>query len=107
MRDAQNANGGSSTSTPGFAPGRCQTRDSGGPVVAGPVVPDWRREGARDSSRRARAGSSRRAARRRRRLVKNIYITQPLGTPEAIARAVADAQVSLMRGQGVRLPYGT
>jgi hypothetical protein len=35
------------------------------------------------------------------------YITQPLGSPEAIARAVADAQVGLMRGQGVRLPYGT
>jgi hypothetical protein len=36
-----------------------------------------------------------------------IHITQPFGTPEAIARAVADAQVALMRGQGVRLPYGT
>jgi broad specificity phosphatase PhoE len=36
-----------------------------------------------------------------------IHVTQPFGTPEAIARAVADAQVSLMRGQGVRLPYGT
>jgi hypothetical protein len=34
-------------------------------------------------------------------------ISQPLGTPDAIARAVADAQVGLMRGQGVRLPYGT
>ena len=36
-----------------------------------------------------------------------IHVTQPFGTPEAIARAVADAQVALMRGQGVRLPYGT
>jgi phage-related minor tail protein len=36
-----------------------------------------------------------------------VHVTQPFGTPEAIARAVADAQVSLMRGQGVRLPYGT
>ena len=36
-----------------------------------------------------------------------INVTQPFGTPEAIARAVADAQVALMRGQGVRLPYGT
>jgi hypothetical protein len=36
-----------------------------------------------------------------------IQVTQPLGTPEAIARAVADAQVGLMRGQGIRLPYGT
>jgi hypothetical protein len=36
-----------------------------------------------------------------------IHVTQPFGTPEAIARAVADAQVSLMRNQGVRLPYGT
>jgi hypothetical protein len=35
------------------------------------------------------------------------HITAPLGSPDAIARAVADAQVGLMRGQGVRLPYGT
>jgi hypothetical protein len=36
-----------------------------------------------------------------------INVTQPLGTPEAIARVVGDAQVALLRGQGVRLPYGT
>jgi hypothetical protein len=36
-----------------------------------------------------------------------IQVTQPFGTPEAIARAVADAQVALMRNQGIRLPYGT
>jgi predicted nucleic acid-binding Zn-ribbon protein len=36
-----------------------------------------------------------------------INITQPLGTPDAIARAVGDANVSLMKGQGIRLPYGT
>lgn len=36
-----------------------------------------------------------------------INITQPLGTPEAIARAVGDAQIALLKGQGVRLPYGT
>ena len=35
-----------------------------------------------------------------------IQITQPFGTPTEIARAVADAQVGLLRGQGVRLPYG-
>ena len=34
-------------------------------------------------------------------------ISHPLGTPEAIARAVAEAQVGLLRTQGVRLPYGT
>jgi hypothetical protein len=36
-----------------------------------------------------------------------INVTQPLGTPEAIARVVGDAQVQYLRGQGVRLPYGT
>jgi hypothetical protein len=35
-----------------------------------------------------------------------INVTQPLGTPEAIARAVGDAQIALLKGQGVRLPYG-
>jgi phosphohistidine swiveling domain-containing protein len=35
-----------------------------------------------------------------------INITQPLGTPEQIARAVGDAQIALLKGQGVRLPYG-
>jgi hypothetical protein len=39
-------------------------------------------------------------------VVQHIYVTQPLGTPDAIARAVADAQISLMKGQGARLPYG-
>jgi hypothetical protein len=40
-------------------------------------------------------------------VTQNIYISHPLGTPEAIARAVAEAQVGLLRNQGVRLPYGT
>jgi hypothetical protein len=39
-------------------------------------------------------------------VVTNIYVTQPLGTPDAIARAVADAQIAMMKGQGARLPYG-
>lgn len=36
-----------------------------------------------------------------------INVTQPLGTPDAIARAVGDAQMNVLKGQGVRLPYGT
>jgi hypothetical protein len=35
-----------------------------------------------------------------------VNVTQPLGTPDQIARAVSDALTSLMKGQGVRLPYG-
>jgi predicted nucleic acid-binding Zn-ribbon protein len=40
-------------------------------------------------------------------IYQTINITQPLGTPDAIARAVGDANVALMKGQGIRLPYGT
>jgi hypothetical protein len=36
-----------------------------------------------------------------------VNVTQPLGTPDAIARAVGDAQVSVLKAQGVRLPYGS
>ena len=36
-----------------------------------------------------------------------INVTQPLGTPDQIARAVGDAQIAVLKGQGVRLPYGT
>jgi hypothetical protein len=36
-----------------------------------------------------------------------VNVTQPLGTSDQIARAVADALAQFMRGQGVRLPYGT
>jgi hypothetical protein len=83
-----------------------QTRDSGGPVVAGQSyligggkAPEIFTPGASGFvTPGAAAGGSH---------VTNIYITQPLGTADAIARAVADAQVNLMRGQGVRLPYGT
>jgi hypothetical protein len=32
--------------------------------------------------------------------VQHIYVTQPLGTPDAIARAVADAQIGMMKGPG-------
>jgi hypothetical protein len=104
MRDAQNARGGFYIDT-GFAPPPTQTRDSGGPVVAGQSyligggkAPEVFTPGASGFVTPGGGGGS---------TVQNIYITQPLGTPEAIARAVADAQVGLMRGQGVRLPYGT
>jgi hypothetical protein len=36
-----------------------------------------------------------------------VNVTQPLGTPDQVARAVGDAQVSVLKGQGLRLPYGT
>jgi len=36
-----------------------------------------------------------------------VNVTQPLGTADQIARAVGEAQVSVLKGQGVRLPYGT
>jgi hypothetical protein len=83
-----------------------QTRDSGGPVVAGQSyligggkAPEIFTPGASGFVTPGGAGGS--------HVTQNIYITQPLGTADAIARAVADAQVNLMRGQGVRLPYGT
>lgn len=103
-RDAQNARGGFYIDT-GMRPGPTQTRDSGGPVVAGQSyligggkAPEIFTPGASGFvTPGGRSGGS---------TVQNIYITQPLGTPEAIARAIADAQVSLMKGQGVRLPYG-
>lgn len=39
-------------------------------------------------------------------LTVNVYVTQPLGTPDAIARAVGKAQLDVLRTQGVRLPMG-
>ena len=36
-----------------------------------------------------------------------VHVTQPLGTPDQIARAVGDAQIAVLKGQGVRLPYGS
>jgi hypothetical protein len=84
-----------------------QTRDSGGPVVAGQSyligggkAPELFTPGASGFVTPGGGGGSHVTQ-------QNIYITQPLGTADAIARAVADAQVTLMRGQGVRLPYGT
>jgi hypothetical protein len=38
--------------------------------------------------------------------VVNIHITQPLGTPDQIARVVGDALTQRFRGAGVRLPAG-
>jgi hypothetical protein len=84
-----------------------QTRDSGGPVVAGQSyligggkAPELFTPGASGFVTPGGAASG-------SHVTQNIYITQPLGTADAIARAVADAQINLMRGQGVRLPYGT
>jgi hypothetical protein len=104
MRDAQNARGGFyiDTGIAGTVP--TQTRDSGGPVVGGQSyligggkAPEVFTPGASGFVTPGGGGGS---------VVQNIYVTQPLGTPDAIARAVADAQIALMKGQGARLPYG-
>jgi hypothetical protein len=105
MRDVQNARGGFYIDT-GFAPPPVQTRDSGGPVVAGTSyligggkAPEIFTPGASGFvTPGGGAGGG---------ITQNIYITHPLGTPDAIARAVGDAQVALLKGQGMRLPYGT
>jgi len=105
MRDVQNARGGFYIDT-GFAPPPTQTRDSGGPVVAGTSyligggkAPEIFTPGASGFVTPGGGGGG--------GITQNIYITHPLGTPDAIARAVGDAQVALLKGQGMRLPYGT
>jgi transposase-like protein len=106
MRDVQNARGGFYIDT-GFAPPPVQTRDSGGPVVAGTSyligggkAPEIFTPGASGFVTPGGGGGG-------GGVTQNIYITHPLGTPDAIARAVGDAQVALLKGQGMRLPYGT
>jgi hypothetical protein len=110
FNDKQAANPGNVLSPVGMFGGMqyVQTRDSGGPVTAGQSyligggkAPELFTPGASGfvTPGAAVGGSS--------HVTQNIYITQPLGTADAIARAVADAQVQLMKGQGVRLPYGT
>jgi hypothetical protein len=103
MRDAQNARGGFYIDT-GFAPPPTQTRDSGGPVTAGKSyligggkAPEIFTPGASGFVTPGGGGGG---------VVQHIYVTQPLGTPDAIARAVADAQIAMLKGQGARLPYG-
>jgi hypothetical protein len=80
-------------------------RDSGGPVTAGKSyligggkAPELFTPGASGFVTPNAGGGG--------GVVQHIYVTQPLGTPDAIARAVADAQIALMKGQGARLPYG-
>lgn len=104
MRDVQNARGGFYIDT-GFAPPPVQTRDSGGPVTAGKSyligggkAPELFTPGASGFVTPGGGGGA--------AVVQHIYVTQPLGTPDAIARAVADAQIAMMKGQGARLPYG-
>ncbi len=104
MRDAQNARGGFYIDT-GFAPPPTQTRDSGGPVLAGqsyligggkaPEIFTPHASGFVTPGSSGGGGG----------VVNNFYITSPLGTPEAIARAVNDAQLATAKAQGVRLPY--
>jgi hypothetical protein len=102
MRDAQNQRGQFYIDT-GIA--GVPTRDSGGPVTAGKSyligggkAPELFTPGASGFVTPNAGGGG--------GVVQHIYVTQPLGTPDAIARAVADAQISLMKGQGARLPYG-
>jgi hypothetical protein len=102
MRDAQNQRGQTYIDTGIFG---MPTRDSGGPVTAGKSyligggkAPELFTPGASGFVTPNAGGGG--------GVVQNIYVTQPLGTPDAIARAVADAQISLMKGQGARLPYG-
>ena len=104
MRDAQNARGGFYIDT-GIRAAAVQTRDSGGPVTAGKSyligggkAPELFTPGASGFVTPNAGGGG--------GVVQHIYVTQPLGTPDAIARAVADAQIALMKGQGARLPYG-
>jgi hypothetical protein len=105
MRDAQNQRGQFYIDT-GIA--GLPTRDSGGPVVAGSSyligggkAPELFTPGASGfvtpGGVLGGGGSG---------INLTVHVTQPFGTPEAIARAVADAQIALLRGQGVRLPYG-
>jgi hypothetical protein len=107
MRDAQNAKGQFYVDV-GSAPPPIQTRDTGGPVTAGTSyligggrAPELFTPGASGfvtpGGVLGGGGSG---------INLTVHVTQPFGTPEAIARAVADAQIALLRGQGVRLPYG-
>lgn len=106
MRDAQNARGQFYIDTGIQSRLSPPTRDSGGPVVAGQSyligggkAPEVFTPGASGFVTPGGGGGG--------GVNLTVNVTQPFGTPEAIARAVADAQVALMRGQGVRLPYGT
>jgi hypothetical protein len=111
MLDQQFARGqpfidvGSNIIDTGAIPKSMRTRDAGGPVSAGQSyligggkAPEIFTPGASGfvTPGAAAGGGS---------VVNNFYITSPLGTPEAIARAVNDAQVAAYKSQGVRLPY--
>jgi hypothetical protein len=105
MRDAQNARGQFYVDTGIQSRVTPPTRDSGGPVTAGKSyligggrAPELFTPGASGFVTPNAGGGG--------GVVQHIYVTQPLGTPDAIARAVADAQIALMKGQGARLPYG-
>lgn len=106
MRDIQNARGQFYIDTGIQNRISPPTRDSGGPVTAGRSyligggkAPELFTPGASGFVTPGGGGGG--------GVNLTVNVTQPFGTPEAIARAVADAQVALMRGQGVRLPYGT
>jgi hypothetical protein len=85
-----------------------QTRDSGGPVSAGtpyligggkqPEIFVPGADGFVTPNGMGGGGTT---------INTTINITQPFASADQIARAVGEAQVSVLKGQGVRLPYGT
>jgi hypothetical protein len=80
-------------------------RASGGPVSAGgsylvgEIGPELLRMGSRSGSVTPITGGT--------TIVHHIYVTQPLGTPSAIARAVDEALMARQRHAGQRMPLGS
>jgi hypothetical protein len=85
--------------------GSVQRRASGGPVSSGaPYIvgergPEMFVPGSSGSIVANGGGGT--------TIVNNFYITQPLGTPDAIARAVGPAVIASLKNSGTRLPVRT